>query len=112
MHKAFNPRDDIDRLYVLRKGGGWGGFVSVEDCVESLIQGLEDYIKKRKVRLLTAANNSIGNIRTNRKKKQLTNLETEMGSKTTVWRFKVTNRRNLTWDYLAMVTKKKPQERI
>ena len=43
MHKALNPRDDVDRLYVSRKDGG-RGFASIEDIVDASIQRLEDYI--------------------------------------------------------------------
>ena len=42
---------------------------SIEDCVNAPIQGHEEYIKKSKERLITAANNSIDNIRTNKQKK-------------------------------------------
>ena len=44
MHKAVLPRDDVHRLYILRKGRR--GIADMEDIVESLIQRLEDYIKK------------------------------------------------------------------
>ena len=40
---------------------------SIEDCVDASIQGLKEYIKKNKERLITVANNSIGNIIPNRK---------------------------------------------
>ena len=44
MHKALHPRDDIDRLYVLRKEGGrW--LTSIEDSVDTSIQRFEDYKK-------------------------------------------------------------------
>ena len=32
MHKALHPRDDVDRLYVLRKGGR--GRVSIKDSLD------------------------------------------------------------------------------
>ena len=44
MHKALHPRDDIDRLYVSKKGGR--GLTSIPNRVDTLIQRLEDYIKK------------------------------------------------------------------
>ena len=44
MHKTLHPRDDVDRLYVLRKEVG-RGFARFQDCVDALIQRLEDYIK-------------------------------------------------------------------
>ena len=42
------------------------GQASIEDYVDASIRGLEDYIKNSKERLITAASNSSGNIRTNR----------------------------------------------
>ena len=67
MQKALHPRarDDTDRLYVSRKEGG-RGLDSIEDSVDASTQGHKDNNKKGKERLVTAANNSIGNIRTNR----------------------------------------------
>ena len=49
MHKALHPRDDVDRLYVLRKEGG-RGLASIEDSVDTSIQRLEDYIEKTRKR--------------------------------------------------------------
>ena len=44
MYKDFHPRDDVNRLYMLRKKGErWLG--SIEDSVDALIQRLEDYLK-------------------------------------------------------------------
>ena len=48
-----------------RKGGTW--YVSIKDCVDASIQGIEVYIKKRKEWLLTAGSNINCNTRTNRK---------------------------------------------
>ena len=45
MHKALNPRDDVDRLYVSRKAGG-RRLANIEDGVDASIQRLEDYIEK------------------------------------------------------------------
>ena len=67
MHKALHPIDDVDRLYVSRKEGG-GGFASIEDNVDALIQLLEDYIEKHGGRLITATRNNTDNMRTNRMK--------------------------------------------
>ena len=44
----------VNRLYVSRKGGR--GLTCIEDCVDSSIQGLEDYTKKSKKRLIASAN--------------------------------------------------------
>ena len=62
---TLHLRDDMDRLYVLRKEGE-RGVASIEDGLDASIQGLEDYIKKNKEKLITAASNSSDNIRTNR----------------------------------------------
>ena len=42
MHKALNPRDEVDRLYVSRKEGG-RGLTSIEDRVDASRQRLKDY---------------------------------------------------------------------
>ena len=65
MHKALDPRDDIDRLCVSRKEGG-KGLSSIEDCIDTPIRRFRDYIKKNKERLITVTRNSIGNIKINR----------------------------------------------
>ena len=64
MHKALHPRDEVDRLYVSRKERG-RGFASVEDSVDASIQRLEEYIEKRRGRLIKATRN-IDNTRINR----------------------------------------------
>ena len=52
MHKAFYPRDDVDRLYVSRKK--WGrGLASIEDSVDASIQRLTDYLEKHERGLIT-----------------------------------------------------------
>ena len=64
MHKAFHPRDDVDRLYVSRKE--WGrGLASIEDSVDASIQ-LEDYIQKHDGELITAIRNNTDNTMDNR----------------------------------------------
>ena len=45
MHKAFHPRDDVDRLYAGRKDGG-RGLISIEECVESAVLGLRGHVEK------------------------------------------------------------------
>ena len=45
MHKTLHPSDDKDRLFVSRKGEGRGPGTS-EDCVDTSIRHLDDYIKK------------------------------------------------------------------
>ena len=51
---------------MLGKEGG-RRLANIEDCVDDSTQGLEDYFKMNKERLITASNKSIGNIRTDRK---------------------------------------------
>ena len=65
MHKALHPRDDVDRLYVSRKGGR-RGLSSNEDSVDASIQRLEDYIEKHEGGLITATRNDTDNTKTNR----------------------------------------------
>ena len=65
MHKALQTRDDVDRQYVSRKEGG-RGLASIEDCVDTSIQRLEDYIEKYKRGLTTAIRNNTDNTRDNR----------------------------------------------
>ena len=64
MHKALHPRDDIDRLYVPRKGGRTEP-ASIEDSVNASIQWLED-IQKLGGRLITATRNNTDYTKTNR----------------------------------------------
>ena len=64
MHKALHYRDDVDRLYVSRKGGR--RLASIEDCVDTSIQRLEDYIGKHEGGLITAIKNDTDNTVTNR----------------------------------------------
>ena len=79
MLKALHPRDDIDRLYVSRKGEG-RGFANIEDNVDASKWGLKDYIKRNKKKtLITATRNSI-----DKDKQNNNNWETEKGGKTTV----------------------------
>ena len=65
MHKALHPRDDVDMLYVSRKEKG-RGFASIENSVNASIQQLEDYIQKRRGRLITDTRINTYNMRTNR----------------------------------------------
>ena len=52
MHKALHPRDDVDRLHMPRKEGGWV-LASIEDSVDASIERFEDYIQKRGGGLIT-----------------------------------------------------------
>ena len=60
MHKALHPRDDADRLYVLRKEGG-RGIVRIADSIDASIQRLEDYIEKHEGGLITTIRNNTDN---------------------------------------------------
>ena len=57
MHKTLHPRDDIDRLYVLRKERG-RGLIIVENSVAILMKRLINFIKNNKERLITATRNN------------------------------------------------------
>ena len=74
--------------HVSRKEGG-RGLTCTEDCVDASIQGFEeDYIKKSKERQITAASNSIGNIRTDRKTRK---TRKQNAKKTNVREFQAIN---------------------
>ena len=40
IYGVLHPKSDVDRLYIPRKEGG-RGLISIEDCVELAIRGLE-----------------------------------------------------------------------
>ena len=63
MYKVLHLKDDIDRPYESRKGGG-RELASIEDYEDASVQELKEYIKKSKERLITAVNDSNGNMRT------------------------------------------------
>ena len=65
MHRALHPRDDVGRLYVPRKEGG-RGLASIEDCIDTSIQRLEDYTEKHERGLITAIRNNTDNTIDNR----------------------------------------------
>ena len=60
MHKAFNPRDGVDRLNVSRKQGG-RGLASIEYSVDASIRRLEDYLKYHEGGLITSIRNDTDN---------------------------------------------------
>ena len=51
IYKASHSKSDVGRLYIPRKEGG-RGLISIEDCVELAIKGLEVYIHESKERLI------------------------------------------------------------
>ena len=54
MDGASHPKSDVDRLYIPRKEEG-RGLISIEDCVELAIRGLEVYFHGNEERLIQAA---------------------------------------------------------
>ena len=54
IYGTLHPKSDVDRLYVPRKEGG-RGLISIEDCVELAIRGLEVYVHGSEERLIQAA---------------------------------------------------------
>ena len=54
IYEALYPKSDVDRLYIPRKEEG-RGLISIEDCVEVAITGLEVYVHGCKERLIQAA---------------------------------------------------------
>ena len=65
MHKALNPRDNIDRIYVQRNAVV-RKVASIEDSVDASIQWLEDYTEKHNEGLITNIKNDTDNMMTNR----------------------------------------------
>ena len=53
IYGALNPKSDVDRLYIPRKGGR--GLTSIEDCVEFAIRGFQVYVHASEQRLIQAA---------------------------------------------------------
>ena len=54
IYGAFHPKSIVDRLYIPRKEGG-RGLISIEDCVELTIRGLEVYVHGSEERLIQVA---------------------------------------------------------
>ena len=54
IYAALHPKSDVDRLYIPRKERG-RGLISIEDCVELAIKGLEVYVHGSEERLMQAA---------------------------------------------------------
>ena len=54
IYGALHPKSDADRLYISRKRGG-RGFISIEDCIELAIRGLEVHFHGNDKRLIQAA---------------------------------------------------------
>ena len=82
MHKALPPRDDVDRLYVLRKEDG-RGLANIKDSVDATIQWLAHYIEKHEGGLIRAIRNDTDNTIDNR----MAIIREKMKRKTTQWAF-------------------------
>ena len=54
IYGALHLKSDVDRLYIPRKEGG-RGLISIEDCVELAVRGLEVYVHGSEERLIQAA---------------------------------------------------------
>ena len=54
IYGALHLKSDVDRLYKPRNEGG-RGLISIEDCVELVIGGLEVYVHGSEERLIQAA---------------------------------------------------------
>ena len=54
IYGALHPKSDIDRLYIPRKIGR-RGLISIKDCVELAIRGLEVYVHGSEKRLIQTA---------------------------------------------------------
>ena len=58
-HKTLHLRDKIHKLYVSRKGSREDA--SIDDCLDTRIQGLEEYANKNNEGLITDASKKIIN---------------------------------------------------
>ena len=57
IYGALHLKSDVDKLYIPRKEEG--GLISIEDCVELAIRGLEVYVPGSEERLIQAASDNI-----------------------------------------------------
>ena len=53
IYGALHPKSDVDRLYITKKEGG-RGLISIEECVELAIRGLEVCVHGSEERLIQA----------------------------------------------------------
>ena len=81
MYGALNPKSDVNRLYIPRKEGG-RGLISIEDCVEFAIRGLEVSVHGSEERLIQAARGdkidgveAVSVLKRSKKDKRLEDLE-------------------------------------
>ena len=66
IQKALHPTDDVNSLYVLRKG--WKELANIQDSVDASIKRLKDYGKHGET-LITATRNNTDNTSINRTEK-------------------------------------------
>ena len=64
-NKTLQPRDNVERLYALRKERG-RGLASIEDNIDVSIQQLKDYKEKHKGGMITATRKDSNNTMDNR----------------------------------------------
>ena len=93
-YKALHLRDDIDRLYVSRKGGRW--LASIENSINTLIRWLEDFIKKKQSKVNYSEQKQH---KQHKHQQNNNNQKTKIRRKTSVLIFQVTNRisQEKTW---------------
>ena len=66
-HKVLHLRNDVDRPYVSRKGGG--GLTTIQDSVNASIQRVEDFVKSAEEDWLHTSDTNINRTKINRKQK-------------------------------------------
>ena len=96
MNKALHPIESVDRLYVSRREGE-KGLASIEDSVDALIQRFEDYIQKRRGRLITATRNNTNDTKISGSRKKNKSVKVSM-----------TDKQHLTRENVDMAKKRKP----
>ena len=93
MHKALHPRDDIDRLYVSRKGG--------EELPSLKITLRQLKKEQRKANYIDEKQHKQHKCQKNHNNKKI-----KIGRKTTVWIFQAPNKQDLIREDLEMAKKK------
>ena len=104
MNKALYPRDNLDRLYMTRKGGR--DIASIEHSIDISIRELEECITWNQERLITTTRNNANNIMINRITKKK-----EWEEKQRYWYCKKINKQNLARKDLDVAKKGKTYER-
>ena len=68
MHKAYHLKDDIQLLYIKRKGGR--GLISIEECVEDAIAGFQQFVQTSQEKTHLCSMEIIKGTRNNRASKE------------------------------------------